>query len=96
MDHASRPDIPAQTIEAEPSRLGYWNPELLSSFTFLMSGHGSPVCASMMLGDADYARVQLRLACTLNDQMLQQVAVEMLSAVTHLATNRNRWVQLSQ
>jgi hypothetical protein len=62
----------------------HWNVDLLSSFTFLMSGHGVPVCASMMLGDPEYAREQLRLACTFDDGALQQLAVEMLSAVAHL------------
>ncbi len=66
----------------------YWNPELLSSFTFLMSGHGRPVCASMMLGDADYAREQLRRACTLDHHALQQIAAQMLGSLTHLPTER--------
>ena len=76
-----------------PVRRCYWNPDLLASFTLLMSGHGAPVCASMMLGDADYAREQLRLACTLDDRMLQQTAVEMLGGLTHHATERNVWVE---
>ena len=66
------------------SRQAYWEPELLSSFTFLMAGHGSPVCASMMIGDPEYARGQLRLACTYDDQALQQIAVEMLSSFAAL------------
>ena len=57
----------------------YWSPDALSSFTLLMSGHGVPVCASMMLGDPVYARDHLRLACTFDDAMLQQVAVEMMN-----------------
>ncbi len=80
-------------MQIGPSRLCYWDPELLSSFTFLMAGHGTPVCASMMLGDAEYAREQLRLACTLDDHALQQTAVEMLSGFTHQATEHNVLVE---
>ena len=47
-------------FRAVPFQHCYWNPELLSSFSFLMAGHGSPVRASMMLGDPNYAREQLR------------------------------------
>ncbi len=62
--------------------LTYWDPGLLSSFSFLMAGHGSAVCASMMLGDAGYARMQLRLACTFDDEELQHLAVAMLRSST--------------
>ena len=70
-------------LDGSPSHQGYWDPELLSSFTFLMAGHGSPVCASMMLGDTGYARLQLRLACTFDDEELQHLAVAMLRSSTH-------------
>jgi hypothetical protein len=93
LDYTSAIDNQRRTAKTEPSRLCYWNPELLSSFTFLMAGHGSPVCASMMLGDAEYAREQLRLACTLDDRTLQQIAVEMLSGFTHHATEHNVLVE---
>lgn len=66
----------------------FWSVDLLASFTFLMSGHGVPVCASMMLGDAEYARERLRLACTLDDHPLQQLALEMLGALSHLSPAR--------
>lgn len=62
----------------------FWSVDLLASFTFLMSGHGVPVCASMMLGDAEYARDRLRRACTLDDHALQQLALEMMGALSHL------------
>ncbi len=93
MDYISAISNQPQTVKTGPSRLCYWNPESLSSFTFLMAGHGSPVCASMMLGDAEYATEQLRLACTLDDRVLQQIAVEMLSGFTHQATEHNVLVE---
>ena len=81
------PDIAPATdrmrFGASPSQQGYWHPGLLSSFTFLMAEHGTPVCASMMLGDATYARSQLRLACTFDDEELQHLAVAMLRSSTH-------------
>lgn len=93
MDYASTIINPLDTVKTGPSRLCYWDPAVLSSFTFLMSGHGSPVCASMMLGDAEYARERLRLACTLDDRELQQIAVEMLGGFTHHATEHNVLVE---
>lgn len=80
----------ASTIERNgisgfASQQAYWDAGLLSSFTFLMAGHGSPVCASMMLGDAGYARMQLRLACTFEDEELQHLAVAMLRSSIHEA-----------
>lgn len=68
---------------ANPLHQCDWKPEWLSSFTFLMSGHGCPIRASMMLGDAAYARKQLRLACTFDDPVLQQLAVQMLGPLSH-------------
>jgi hypothetical protein len=93
VNYASATSNRSHTEQFGPSRRCYWDPEMLSSFTFLMAGHGSPVCASMMLGDAEYAREQLRLACTLDDRMLQQVAVQMLSGFSHDATERNVLVE---
>lgn len=81
-------------FRAVPFQQCYWNPELLSSFSFLMAGHGAPVRASMMLGDPGYAREQLRLACTFDDHLLQQVAVEMLNSFSPLAPHvetATRW-----
>lgn len=66
----------------------------LSSFTFLMSAHRMPVCVSMLLGDDNYLRQQLRLACTTADEPLQQLAIAMLRelAVAHPATTSiNSW-----
>ena len=58
-----------------------WKPGLLSSFTFLMAGHGRSVSAAMMLGDPGYAQVQLAIARSLDDKPLRQVAREMEEAV---------------
>lgn len=65
-----------------PVVLTSWSSGQLAMFTFLMSGHGLPVCASVMVGSTDYARQQLRLACTFDDQVLQQLAVGMLRHFT--------------
>ena len=58
------------------------SPEVLETFILQMSGHGLPVSASMMLGDRDYARQQLRHAYTLDDALLHELAVEMWSFFT--------------
>lgn len=58
-----------------------WNPDLLSSFSFLMAGHGRSVSAAMMLGDAAYARRQLAVARSLDDGLLRRVVREMESGV---------------
>ncbi len=78
---------------AAPVPQSYWSATQLSSFTFLMSGYGLPVCSSMMLGDIAYAREQLRLACTLDDHALQQLAVDMLSNFTHMRSAAHAAVQ---
>ena len=58
-----------------------WSHQRLALFTFLMSAHRMPVCASMMLGDTHYLRQQLRLACTTDDEQLQQLATRMLHSL---------------
>lgn len=58
-----------------------WKPDMLSSFTFLMAGHGRSVSAAMMLGDPGYAQVQLTIARSLEDELLRRVAREMDEAV---------------
>ena len=63
----------------------YWPAETLESFTLQMSARGMCVSASMMLGDRDYAREQLRHAYTLKDERLQTLAQEMWSFFTDVA-----------
>ena len=72
-----------------------WSATDLGKLLFLMSGHGLSVSAQRMIADSDYAREQLRLACTTDDQALQQLAVEMLNAIAHLSRARNQthWSQ---
>lgn len=48
--------------------------ELLGTFTLLMAGHGRCVSADMMLGDREYAMLQLARAHTLDDEPLRAVA----------------------
>lgn len=50
----------------------------LSRFAFLMAAHRMPVSVSMMAGDTGYLRQQLRLACTTDDDALQQLATAIL------------------
>lgn len=73
----------------EPS----WSASDLGRLLFLMSRYGVSLSARRMIADCEYAREQLRLACTIDDQALQQVAVAMLSAIAHLNPARNpiRW-----
>ena len=83
-------------LRAVPVQHCAWDPKQLSNFTFLMAGQGAPVRASMMLGDAGYARDQLRLACTFDDVSLQALAVEMLAAFTYgtsVAVSGSPWPQ---
>lgn len=82
MDYTNAYDDKAQATDDDGSRnFCFGNSKFLSAFTFLMAGHGRSVCASTMLRDPSYAREQLRLACTMDDQALQQLAVRMLIAV---------------
>ena len=69
-------------LQAVPFQPCYWHPEVLETFILQMSGQGLPVSASMMLGDRDYARQQLRHAYTLDDALLHELAVEMWSFFT--------------
>ena len=74
---ASRATTPA------PACASYWNPQLLHTFSLLMAGQGCCVNASLLLCDTAYARQLLRRACTLRDQRLQQVAVDLLASMAH-------------
>ena len=90
MDYTNAIDIQAQSTDAGASHIFcYGNAELLSSFASLMAEHGKPVCASTMLNNPKYARKQLRLACTMEDQALQQLAVKMLSALPQSTASRS-------
>lgn len=57
--------------------LRYCPLHLLGAFALLMSGHGRPVCTSMMLGDREYAMGQLARAHTLGDAQLREVAARL-------------------
>ncbi len=59
----------------------YWSPRWLHGFSLLMAGHGRCVNESLMLCDPAYARSRLREACAMDDQALQQMAVEMLASM---------------
>lgn len=89
MDYTNAHDYQAPAIATDTSRnFCYRNSKVMSSFASLMSGHGRSVCASMMLSDPRYAREQLRLACTMDDQVLQQLAVKVLSALPRSPADR--------
>lgn len=55
----------------------YWPTHALHAFTLQMAACGHCVSASMMLGDADYAREQLRHARCLGDSALRALAGEL-------------------
>lgn len=55
----------------------YCPTRMLSAFALLMSGHGRPVCTSMMLGDREYAMAQLSRAHTLGDAGLRELAARL-------------------
>lgn len=76
---------PSAIPSAFPQPLGatYWNPRLLHTFSLLMAGQGCCVNETLLLCDARYARELLRRACTLQDQRLQQVAVDLLASMVH-------------
>lgn len=59
----------------------YWSPRWLHGFSLLMAGHGRCVNESLMLCDPAYARLRLREACAMDDQALQQMALEMLASM---------------
>lgn len=55
----------------------YWPAHTLHAFTLQMAARGHCVSASMMLGDAEYARAQLRHAHCLGDSALRALAGEL-------------------
>src|SRR3954471_1717746 len=61
--------------------LRYCPPQLLSAFALLMAGHGRAVCTSMMLGDREYAMLQLARAHTIRDSQLRPVPAPLFAYV---------------
>lgn len=55
----------------------YWPAHALHAFTLQMAACGHCVSASMMLGDGEYAREQLRHARCLGDSTLRALAGEL-------------------
>lgn len=73
-----RPLEPAQaTLLADEMR--YCPTQLLSAFALLMAGHGRAVCTSMMLGDREYAMLQLARAHTISDPQLRDVTARLFA-----------------
>ena len=62
-------------FEAAPAR--YCPLEQLATFTLLMAGHGRSVVTAMILGDREYAMLQLARAHTLDDEELRAVTVRL-------------------
>lgn len=90
MNHAevSSPDCFAATQASldssdefvEPSLEPRYCPTgLLATFALLMAGHGRSVVTSMMLGDREYAILQLARARTVDDPELRAVATRLFS-----------------
>lgn len=64
----------------------YWPVDTLHAFTLQMAARGHCVSASMMLGDACYAREQLRHAQCLGDKALHALASELADFFMATAT----------
>lgn len=70
----SRVEADFSLVEDE---MRYCPTRLLRAFALLMAGHGRAVCTSMMLGDRDYAMLQLARAHTVNDAELREIAAKL-------------------
>jgi hypothetical protein len=57
----------------------YCPTQLLSAFALLMAGHGRAVCTSMMIGDREYAMLQLARAHTMTDPRLREIAAQLFA-----------------
>jgi hypothetical protein len=57
----------------------YCPTQLLCAFALLMAGHGRAVCTSMMLGDREYAMMQLARAHTITDPELREVTARLFA-----------------
>jgi hypothetical protein len=57
----------------------YCPTRLLSAFALLMAGHGRAVNTSMMLGDREYAMLQLARAHTITDRELREVTARLFA-----------------
>ena len=66
-------------MEAPPAD-GIWPPDALQTFSLRMAGHGLSVSSSMMRHDRRYALEQLRLAHTLADDGLRELAMALFRA----------------
>src|SRR3954471_6076878 len=65
------------TLLADEMR--YCPTPLLSAFAVLMAGHGRAVCTSMMLGDREYAMLQLARAHTISDPQLRVISARLFA-----------------
>ena len=72
---------PRQLPALEPAHVAaladearYCPTRLLSAFALLMAGHGRAVNTSMMIGDREYAMLQLARAHTVSDPDLREIA----------------------
>lgn len=73
------PSLDASDEFVAPDMNHYCPTRLLSAFALLMSGHGSCVNTTMMLGDREYAMWQLARAHTLDDPELREVAARLFA-----------------
>jgi ABC-type phosphate transport system auxiliary subunit len=55
----------------------FWPASVLEAFAVRMAGHGFSVSGTMMKHDGNYALEQLRLAHSLADAPLRELAVEL-------------------
>ena len=67
------PSLEPADVSLLADEMRYCPTQLLSAFALLMSGHGRAVCTAMMLGDREYAMLQLARAHTISDSQLREV-----------------------
>ena len=73
------PSLEPADVSLLADEMRYCPMQLLSAFALLMAGHGRAVCTSMMLGDREYAMLQLARAHTLTDPQLREVTARLFA-----------------
>jgi len=78
-DTPAPPSLEACDDFESPDMARYCPNRLLQAFALLMAGHGRCVNTSMMLGDREYAMLQLARAHTLADKSLREVSARLFA-----------------
>ena len=73
------PSLEPRDVSLLADEMRYCPTQLLSVFALLMAGHGRAVCTGMMLGDREYAMLQLARAHTITDPELREVTARLFA-----------------